>query len=112
MRLDCARDFLFSFSVFSAVLNSSREKIDIPGYARGESLELVSFCLRTLIYVCEESPVQRLFLYDWYALSRLEFNLFIVKDDNKFEYIISTGKLVEKNKIITLKFNYGKITWN
>ena len=38
----CARLFFF-FSVFSAVRDDSREKIDIPGYAQGESLELVSF---------------------------------------------------------------------
>lgn len=76
-KLDCTWDLFFS--VLSAVLNDSREKIDIPGYARGESLELVSFCLRTSIYMREELPVQRLFLYDWDAFSRLEFILFIVK---------------------------------
>lgn len=102
--------FFFIFFFFSFSQRLEREN-RYPGIRR-ESLKLVSFFLCGLrFYICAKNYakllVQRLFLYDWYALSHSEFNLFIVNGDNGIQIYVSIRESFEDNEISTPNL----ITW-
>lgn len=58
---------------------------------------LFAFGLR---FMCAKNcQSQRLFLYDWYALSHSEFNLLNVNDDNESKYTCLYMRISESKKI-------------